>query len=246
MFSFDKRFRRRLGWMAAGVSLVWTSAGCGGGSSGPVVPPQQRPPVTVPTPVPVTGDLIVTDGNSLTDGAYSTYPRMLIDDLGGTWTLRNFGVSGQTTANMLKDVQAQIDPLFSPKRASILVAWEITNDLKRDASRGDAYERFQRYCRERRAVGWKVIALTVLPRVRNESQSKFENDRSAINADMRLNWPSFADGLADVAADNRIGDFGDQLDKMYYSDGTHLTGQGYAIVADLVAAQVRRLKAPIQ
>jgi hypothetical protein len=58
------------------------------------------------------------------------------------------------------------------------------------------------------------------------------------NADMRLNYKDYADGLADVAADKRLGD---ASDKTYYTDGVHMTDAGYAAVAEIVEAAVKRL-----
>ena len=101
-----------------------------------------------------------------------------------------------------------------------------------------AYEHFRRYCAERRAAGWTVIALTVLPRAQSTLVATFEADRSTINADIRTHWREFADGLADVAADHRIGEFGDQLNKKYFRDGVHLTARGNVIVTAIVAAAV--------
>lgn len=234
----NSRRGRRFWALTAGASMILVGAGCGGGGG-----PQLPRPIPTPTPTTPPGNLqlLVTDGNSLTDGHYSTYPALLMAQLGSGWTLRNFGVSGQTTPQMSKDAKTQIDSLRRAGKTDVLVAWEITNDLIHGAERDQAYERFRSYCQARREAGWKVVALTVLPRARDGLKPKFEDARTFINADMRRNWRSFADALADVAAGPQIGDFGDQLNLTYYSDGTHLTGQGYAIVANIVAAQVRVL-----
>jgi len=205
----------------------------------PVIPSAQVPLPSAPSPGS-NPNLLVVDGNSLTDGRYSSYPLRTLANLGDGWTLRNFGVNGQTTGQMLLDAKKQIDPLIRPNRLNVLAAWEITNELRQGAPREAAYERFRRYCLDRRAAGWKVIALTVLPRTQPTLPLTFEADRSAINADMRAHWREFADGLADVAADPRLGDAGDELDVNYFRDGIHPTPKGDVIVANAVAILVRK------
>lgn len=51
---------------------------------------------------------------------------------------------------------------------------------------------------------------------------------------------TFADALADVAADTRIGDAGDELNTTYYhlTDRVHLNNAGYAVVAPIVKAAI--------
>ena len=47
--------------------------------------------------------------------------------------------------------------------------------------------------------------------------------------------------IADVAADTRIGDDGDEDDATYYVDGVHLNDTGYGIVAQIVADAINTL-----
>jgi lysophospholipase L1-like esterase len=78
----------------------------------------------------------------------------------------------------------------------------------------------------------------VLPRGQSPT---FSAARNALNAELRAHWKSFADGLADCAADSTIGPAGAEADPTYYRDTVHLTAAGYAIVAGVVAAAVRPL-----
>ena len=57
------------------------------------------------------------------------------------------------------------------------------------------------------------MVLTVLP---CSEPVTFEATRLAFDALLRDSWPEFADGLADIAADPRIGDTGDNLDRQFY------------------------------
>ena len=53
---------------------------------------------------------------------------------------------------------------------------------------------------------------------------------------VRAGWSDFADGLADVAADPRIGDDGDQFHRRYYRpDAIHPNAAGYGVMAAVTA-----------
>lgn len=192
------------------------------------------------------GGIVVFDGNSLTVGDGSTggadYPAQVMIYLNpyGAYTKYNYGVGGQKTTDMAADAAAQIDILYSAGNAqNILVAWEVTNDLFFGASAATAYANIVSYCQARQAVGFQVVVLTVLPRSNVGTPGSFEADRQTVNTSIRANWSTFADALADVAADTRIGDSGDEINVAYY-DGSlvHLGNEGYGVVADITAAAI--------
>jgi lysophospholipase L1-like esterase len=191
--------------------------------------------------------LIVFDGCSLVaDGGLSPadgMPAQVMTLLPAGLDMKNLGVGGQTTQMMAADAATQVDPLYSASRpASILVCWEGTNDLVYGTSppydARQAYLHLAAYCRARQRAGFRVVICTVLPRGQS---STFSAARNALNAELRAHWKSFADGLADVAANKTIGPAGAEADLTYYRDTVHLTAAGYAIVAGVVAAAVRPL-----
>lgn len=186
--------------------------------------------------------LVVFDGNSLTyrpaDTDVTPYPTQcvrLLGELNYEWY--NFGVGGQSTPQMTADAPTQIDVLFDRHRAkNIVVAWEGSNDIFFGNSAAGAYSNLVAYCNARRAAGFSVIVVTVLPRSGTATPGSFEADRQTLNTLIRDNWRSFAAGLADVAADGRIGDAGDENDTVYYkADLVHLTNRGAGVVAQIVA-----------
>lgn len=192
------------------------------------------------------GGIAVFDGNSLTSGQGATggndYPSQVAVILAryGSYTKYNFGVGAQTTTDMASDAATQIDTLYNAANPqNIVVPWEITNELYFGTSAATAYANYVSYCQARLAAGFYVIALTVLPRSNVGTPGGFETDRQAVNTSLRANWATFANALADVAADARIGDAGDETDTTYY-DGSnvHLNNAGYAIVAQLVAGKI--------
>ena len=184
---------------------------------------------------------IVFDGNSLTQGTGATagfsYPDQCFPILKGFRYGGNFGVSGQTTAQMSSDAVAQIDSLYnSGLYSNILVAWEIRNSrVVGGRTMAEAYSDYVSYCQARQAAGWKVMALTVLPCNGGDEPPGFEAERVAINAQIVSDWPTFADELCDVAADTRLDDYTDAT--YFNADEVHLTDAGYGVVAELVAVK---------
>lgn len=185
---------------------------------------------------------VIYDGNSLTFGLQSTggnnYPTYAQGILGSSYLGYNTGVTSQTTAQMISDAAVQIDlerdaVLWSDQ---IVVCWEGTNDLYFGASAATAYSNIVTYCQARQAAGFKVVVGTILPRSNVGTPVTFETDRQTVNTNIRNNWATFADGLADIAADSRIGDAGDETNTTYYSaDLVHLNNTGYQIVGEIVA-----------
>lgn len=194
-------------------------------------------------------NLLVADGDSLTRGNGASgfhtdlsgnYPSQLLDLLGSSWAMVNAGEASQTAEDMEADAEAQIDPqlnTLSPHK--VLTAWGGTNDIYFGASAATAYGNYRTYLENRKAAGWKVIAATILPRSAGATPEAFEADRQAFNENLRNSWTEFADGLADVASDSRIGDEGDELDTAYYNaDKVHLNDAGYAVAASIFEAQI--------
>jgi lysophospholipase L1-like esterase len=101
------------------------------------------------------------------------------------------------------------------------------------------HEALRTYCLARREAGFSVVVLTLLPR---SKVAYFEDVRQALNDLVRREWRTYADGLADVAADPRIGDLFDDLDQTYYSaDGTHPNDAGDAVMATITAPVLNQL-----
>jgi lysophospholipase L1-like esterase len=194
-----------------------------------------------------TGKLIA-DGDSLTAGfgvgAGLDYVSQLQNRAGGRWaSFVNLGVSAQTLSDMLADAVSDVDAkLDGSKSRNLVVCWGGTNDMFFGASGATAYGRLVSYCTGRRAAGFKVVVLTALPRNDAGVPADFATQRATFNTSIRSNWATFADALADIAADSRIGDDGDYADATYYNaDQVHLTAARYALVAVLVRPGVESL-----
>lgn len=179
---------------------------------------------------------VVCDGNSLTAGQGGTpYPSQLATLLGTTYSVLNYGVGGQTTADMIADAATQIDPI--PK--GTLVAWEAGNDIVNGADLATTIARWQQYFSDRKTAGWgvgssRLITMTVTPRTTFTAGQ--ETIRTQFNDWLRANYSTYATNLVDVAADARLQD---PNSATYYSgDGVHFSTAGYAVVAALVRAVI--------
>jgi len=142
--------------------------------------------------------------------------------------------SNRLTTDMTTEAPTKIDPyVWSSLTKDILIGWEGTNDLYYGASATTAYNNLVTYYTARRAAGFKVIVTTLLPRSNAGTPGSFEADRQTVNTNLRNNWASFGDALADVGADANMGDAGDELDLTYYdADKVHPNQTGNDYLAD--------------
>jgi hypothetical protein len=142
--------------------------------------------------------------------------------------------AGAKIADMLFEAPSEVDARFrSGADLNLCVVQAGGGDFREGASAADVYNALKSYCSERRAEGFRVVVLTVLPA---SGPVTFEATRLAYDALLRSSWGRFADGLVDVGADGRIGDTGDNLDRQFYqSDAVHLTNAGNAVMASVAA-----------
>jgi lysophospholipase L1-like esterase len=187
--------------------------------------------------------LIVFDGDSLTEGYFLTpaqsYPSQVMRRLPERLEWRNFGISGQTWPDLLRDVRHEVDPLYSPsRRLNLVVVWAGANDLAVGHAAQQVYENARRYCEARRRVGFTVITATLYPLEPKDVDRQFEARRAAYNDLLRAHWRDFADALVDIAADERIGDASGPARRQYFIDAVHLNEAGYAVIADCFLATV--------
>ena len=176
----------------------------------------------------------IINGGSATDGEELTrQTRALLDHTCHSYKSTS---SNRTLANMIAEAPVRVDAHYDPMAdANICVVMAGGGDL---ASGGDpqaVLDALRTYCAARRAAGFEVVVLTLLPR---SDPVGFDAARAIYNDMLRAQWPTFADGLADVAADPRIGADGANLDPVYFADTVHPTSAGYSIMATAVAPAV--------
>lgn len=194
---------------------------------------------------------IVFCGNSLTFAA--TYiQNMTSADWTHQYHLHNYGENGATTLTMpVPDVSLQV-----PGGANVCVVWEGTNHLGAGATAVATYNALVAFCAARKAEGWQVIIMSILPRTDAAKPANFDANRATINGNFRTDFDAatsdayafgpavgttYADLLCDVAADTLIGEDGDSDNTTYYSDKLHMTTAGYNIIGGHVRPAVKLL-----
>jgi lysophospholipase L1-like esterase len=181
--------------------------------------------------------VLVWEGGSIINGASASdhqeltrQTRALLDHTCGSYKSTS---SGRTVATMITQAPRRVDPHFEQSAdADICIVMAGGGDLAGGAEPQAVLDGLRIYCTARRAAGFQVVVLTLLPRSTPEG---FDSARAAFNAMLREPWPTFADGLADVTTDPRVGVDGANLDPAYYADQVHPTSAGYAIMATAVA-----------
>lgn len=143
-------------------------------------------------------------------------------------------------ADLIADAPREVDARYrAAADQDVCVVLAGGGDFRVGADPGRVFEGLKTYCAGRRASGFAVIVLTVLPR---SDPPTFEPARLAFNQLVRDAWPDFADGIADIAADSRIGDSLDNLDQQYYRpDAEHPNNAGCAVMASVTAPVINDL-----
>lgn len=115
-----------------------------------------------------------------------------------------------------------------------------TNDLTLGGRTAEQiYEDIQTFAGLVRAAGGKVVVSTILPNAAwNGTQ---EATQATLNASIRDNWATFADGLADFAADPTMGPYEAAHDLALYPDGLHPSRLGHSYLAPIAAAAINAL-----
>ena len=188
---------------------------------------------------------IIFDGDSWTVGKQANavpYPLVATQAIGGNWRATSVAVSGQTVATMTTNAPTNVDTLIDAAQfpRNVVVMLGGINDIAGSADAATTYARIVAYHQARRAAGWKTVACTI-PHATAASVggAAFNPVADAVNALIRANWGTFADALADLAADSRLQD---ATDTTYYNaDELHGTTAGYAVVGAIVGAALATL-----
>lgn len=181
--------------------------------------------------------VLVWEGGSIIAGAGATRGMELTRQTLALMdhTCRSFKSTSNSrkVEDMIAQAPANVDTRNDPDAdADICIVMAGGGDFAGGGDPEAVYDGLRTYCAARRAAGFKVVVLTLLPR---SDRPGFNAARNTYNAELREHWASFADGFADVAEDPRIGADGANLDPAYFSDGMHPTSAGYAVMAAAVA-----------
>ncbi len=199
-----------------------------------------------PTDHGLTEGTIVFDGNSLLgsrEGQESVSDALKkIVRPGPAVVWANVAGDGSATEELTAHAPDVVDPFSYPGGgANVCVIWEGSNDLYKGAGVEGSLLHLRNYVRARKAAGWTVVVLTLIPRGWPTLPQGWETERTALNAALR-STPIGYDRLVDAGADSQIGpaDAWKNL-RFFLPDGVHLTSAGGRHIAELMAPTVRDL-----
>jgi hypothetical protein len=185
-----------------------------------------------------TQDELLLVGDSITAGYETTIPwAASLNITQGSFNIDNDGCNGYKLTDFLS-VSSNFDCMLKTNGGkNCLVIWAGTNDLANGADPSTVVGSLGAFCRARRIAGWKVIVVTMLSRVSNDA------NKNAYNTLIRQLWPTFADGLADVAANPNLGADGAYSDTTYFNtDQIHPTNlSATSIIAPIISSAINRL-----
>lgn len=189
---------------------------------------------------------IVADGDSLTVGqglsAGQEWPALLATDLGGSYSISNVAVGGQTQAEMNADAETQVDALFSASNTdNIYVNWASTNDLYYGVDADTTYRRIREGCLRRRAKGFRVVLVNVIDRNDGGGVAGFDTRRASLNTLLGTNWADFADAYVDLWSDTRFQDA--SVATYFQGDLVHITAASQVIVKDAIKTAIQSIEA---
>ena len=185
-------------------------------------------------------NLILFDGDSTTangnqpiwEHKYPTVSWRLLGE--ADWYFYNMGIGGQTAVQMAADATTHIDPLKGQYgKRNVVICFAGTNDLASGTTAANTHTALSGYCSGRKAAGFEVYIVTILPRGTNAVLLAAISDCNDL---IKANYATYANGIIDLTAHT---EFSDATDTTYFdADQIHLTTAGYALLASLVAAAV--------
>ncbi len=197
-------------------------------------------------------NLLVCDGDSITYGGtaglqYYRYPDQLgrmLDITPAYWKILNFGVSGQTLAQMQSDASTQIDPYLSDGATGckrILLAWGGINDLAY-SNVATAKSNWDTYMSARLSAGWTILPFTT-SYVSPSHATITESMVTEFNAYVRDNYEQYSPYLADIASLPEFGSASVVDGSAYYADIVHPNALGYGVIATYLSGIVSTMLA---
>lgn len=190
------------------------------------------------------GNRLVFFGDSLTHGDGSLQPYTDFVDTSETFVRYKEGLPGRTVQGGIDALQDHVLVYLSRSaRWNIAVVWLGVNTPRNgEGTYSDAFAKLVALCAQIRRRGCRVVVLTW-----TSCADEVALGRDAFNALLRAQWSLFADALADVAGDARLGASGAYANATYFHDDQrHLVLAGHQIVGPIVAAAVNSITASIE
>jgi peptidoglycan hydrolase-like protein with peptidoglycan-binding domain/lysophospholipase L1-like esterase len=189
--------------------------------------------------------VLVAEGDSITGGSSFSYPYLYGPNASPALYGVNYAVSGSGISD-LNARASNVDgvlPYDRTGRKFILSVNIGANDLSTGYSGAGGtgisgwLADLATYLDARRAAGWKVALCTVLPR----TAVGFNTARATANTTLRTWVGTHADAICDFAADATMGADATASNVTYFSDGTHPTATGQAILETVYRATINAI-----
>ncbi len=213
---------------------------------------------------------VVFHGNSLIAGTGTTvsgampYQVQRLPGINNKFTVVNLGINGQNLVQMLTTGTNSVDPLFDPTKKNVLVVWEGHNTMNSLSYTGaQAYEALKTYTNARLSLNpWLIVHMTLMPaRYLNTSDATANSLNTRFNDYNDLLRAGYKEMGAKLLVDVRqagspfmtppdysIESFNDitTSNQTVWSlvdnrQWVHLNNVGYAVIAQMVAATLRRM-----
>lgn len=133
---------------------------------------------------------LVIEGDSISAGYTATANRDWVTQSQFEAMEHNYSLGGRTAQTMRSEARATA--IYNGSKRNILVIFCGTNDLFGGRTGAQAWSDISTYATARRAQGYRVVLVGMLPR------NGLETQRQALNSAMRTNWATCADAFADV------------------------------------------------
>jgi lysophospholipase L1-like esterase len=168
--------------------------------------------------------------------------------------------SGGAATTMAGRAAVEVDARLVAGKHNILTAWDYTNEVKYLSGDGvQAHANMMAYCLARRAAAagktLRIIVVTTIPAIYAAQTQPTINTWNAglatANELTRQNYRQYADVLADLAGNITFATlFANGVytaspfiaTGLYSSDNVHLNDAGYAVVAQIMANAMKRVR----
>jgi lysophospholipase L1-like esterase len=176
------------------------------------------------------------DGDSITAGLIGAPPFAMLTANHEAVFATDFGSQGAFMLDLKNQAATVVDPSFLPNVNNILSVFAGTNDIVLGGRTGaQVYADFQTYCAARHAVGWKVVAIDMLPRSVGS-----ESDRTTLNAD--LDGDTCADAHVRTTCNTPMWAAGANTNATWYNaDTIHPNTNGHSIIATCLQTAIESI-----
>jgi hypothetical protein len=197
-----------------------------------------RGSLLVNAPSTATTNNLLCFGDSITSGSGSLV--QICGDANFTTTLtytrRNIAIGGLTLLQLLQMGDSAL-LTYNPNATNTILIWAGTNDIVVSGTTvADTLRLLKAFCMLWRSRGFQVVVVTPIDRGGNSA-----NMISYANQ-IRQTWRNFADGLADVAADSRMGASGANVSAVWFVGNLHPTLAAQTKIVDpILSNAINRL-----